>query len=187
MLALYLSLCDSEEQQNKIIYIYEKYYDVMYRAVYNVIQDTETARDLVHETMIKIIKNGTALAIDNELSLKSYLAITAQNTAIDYMRVKDNQPKMDIDELYEISENEAAPDMWIDFWIGQERYDRLVQYIRELPDKLHEACYLKYVCEMGDQAIATELNISYANAAMRVHRGKALLQKKLAEVRENEE
>lgn len=59
MLALYLSLCDSEEQQNKLIYIYEKYYDVMYRAAYKVIRNTETARDLVHETMIKIIKNGT--------------------------------------------------------------------------------------------------------------------------------
>lgn len=186
MLALYLSLCDSEEQQNKLIYIYEKYYDVMYRAAYKVIRNTETARDLVHETMIKIIKNGTALSIENELSLKNYLAITAQNLAIDYMRVKENQPMVDIDELYGELQNEAAPDLMSDLLIDQEQYDRLVQCIRELPDTLQKACYLKYVCEMGDQAIATELNISYASAAMRIHRGKALLQKKLAEVRNNE-
>lgn len=186
MLALYLSLCNSEEENYKITYIYEKYYDLMYRAVYRVVPNAETARDLVYDTMVKIIKNSETIRMVNECSLKSYLITAAKHTAFDHTRIKSNQPMVDIDELYAYLDTQSVSDSMQELLITQERYDEVVRCIRTLPDTLQEACCLKYVCELDDKAIATALNISYANVAMRVHRGRALLQKKLAEVRNNE-
>lgn len=186
MLALYLSLCATEEDRHKITYIYENYYATMYSAVYSVVKNADIAPDLVHDTMIKLIKHSETVRLDDEFPLKTYIIAVAKNTARDYVRSKENQPTEDIDELYACLDTEEAAASALDLLIDQERYDELVQCIRSLPDTYKEACYLKYVCEMEDGAIATALNISYANAAMRIHRGRTLLQKRVAEIRKDQ-
>ena len=186
MLALHFASHNSDKKESKLSHMYKKYYPDMFRAIYRIIPNEEISRDLVHDTMVKVLENNTVTQIENELSIRSYLVVSAKHAALDYTRVRENQPFANIDEVYAYLDKENTTDSLSELLITQERYNDVVQCIRNLPDTLKEACYYKFVCEMDDAQIAEKLNITYANAAMRIHRGRVLLRKKLAEVYKNE-
>ena len=158
----------------------------MYRAVLDVVKNEEICSDIVHDTMIKLINNSKTIRIDGSFPLKTYVAVAAKNAAIDYLRVngkKDSMATEDLSSRWDIEDDSAAV---IDVVVGNDQYDKLVQFIRELPDTYKNVCYLKYVCDLDEREIAAVLDITYANAAIRVHRGRKLLQEKIAEVQKNE-
>lgn len=186
MLALYLSMCTTDEQRNKISYIYETYYTLMYRAVYSIVYDADVAPDIVHDAMIKLIRSNEPILLDNEPSLKSFLSTVAANTAKDYLRVRTKKTTADIEDLSGYLDKESAePSAW-DIMIGDISFYNLVQCIRTLPHTYKDVCYLKYVCELGDQEIADKLHVKYSTVAMRVHRGRKILQQRMTEVQRSE-
>lgn len=52
MLALYISLLDTEEQISKFEHIYTKYRGLMFYTAKGVLQDSYLAEDAVHETFL---------------------------------------------------------------------------------------------------------------------------------------
>lgn len=56
MLALYISLLDTEEQISKFEHIYTKYRGLMFYTAKGVLQDSYLAEDAVHETFLDIIR-----------------------------------------------------------------------------------------------------------------------------------
>ena len=56
MLALYISLLDTEEQISKFEHIYKKYRGIMFYTAKGVLQDSYLAEGAVHETFLDIIR-----------------------------------------------------------------------------------------------------------------------------------
>jgi len=56
MLALYISLLDTEDQISKFEHIYTKYRGLMFYTAKGVLQDSYLAEDAVHETFLDIIR-----------------------------------------------------------------------------------------------------------------------------------
>lgn len=186
MLELYLSICETEEDKQKISYIYEGYYQLMYCAAWDIVKNDDNAADIVHDTMLKLIKNSQTISIDGEFPLKTYVTVAVKHAAIDYLRVvgkKDSMTTEDISSHWDIEDDSTDV---INAVIEKDEYERIVQYIRELPDKYKNVCYLRYVSDLNESEIAQVLNISYANVATRLHRGRKMLQKRIEEVRKNE-
>lgn len=181
MIELLLSSCDTEQEQQDIQYIYDNYYDIMYRAAYSVVKSREIALDLVHDTMLRLIKNSKTIHIDGEFPVKTYVMVAARNAAIDYLRSRDKKQTLSIDELtVQLEMRDAAPSA-LDIIISQEQYEILVRYIRELPIVYRDACYMKYVCSLDTKEIAVALGITEKNAMMRLLRGRRILKDRIAE------
>ena len=186
MLTLYMSMCASDEEQQRIAYIYEHYYDLMYRAVYQVVQDENVTPDIVHDTMLRLIKSNQTQHVRNGAVLQTYVCIVARNTALEHLRLHDKKVTSDIEAASADADMENPVFCVSDIMIRKEKYNRLVQCIMELPEVLKDACYLRYVCNLSDQEIAPILNIPAQSVAMRVCRGRKILQDKIEEVRRNE-
>lgn len=181
MIELLLSLCDTEQEQQDIKFIYENYYDIMYRAAYSVVKDREITMDLVHDTMLRLIKNRKTIHIDGKFPLKTYVVVAARNAAIDYLRSREKKQSMSIDELaVQLEMRDIAPSA-LDIIISHEHYETIVRYIRELPEVYRDACYMKYVCSLETDEIATALAITEKNAMMRLLRGRRILKERVAE------
>ena len=58
----------------------------------------------------------------------------------------------------------------------------MLRLIKELDSKYGDVLVLKYFYDYRDKEIAHTLGISIENVKIRLHRGKALLKKKLSEV-----
>lgn len=57
MIALYLSAIESEDEKNKIIYIYNNYHSIMCFNVLKFMNNPCDVEDIVHSAMLKIIDN----------------------------------------------------------------------------------------------------------------------------------
>lgn len=180
MFALYLSMCASEEERSKIDYICRKYHSFMYHAAYKTVGNTDIAADVVHDTVIKLIKNSKRIVMDNEEALKTYIYTSVRNAAIDFMRKNGGKVTVDLDDLDSYLGCDMS-DTALDVVISNYEYQRLVDCIRSLPDKYKDVFYLRYVCEMKEAEIAEELNITYDNVAARIYRGKKLLKNMMEE------
>ena len=181
MIELLLSLCDTEQEQQDIKFIYENYYDIMYRAAYSIVKNQEVALDLVHDTMLRLIKNRATIRIDGTFPIKTYVVTATRNAAIDYLRSYEKKGTVNIDELsVQLEMRDTAPSA-LDIIIAQEQYDTIVRYIKELPIVYRDACYLKYVCSLETDAIALTLGITEKNAMMRLLRGRRILKDKIEE------
>lgn len=83
MLALYISLLDTEEQISKFEHIYTKYRGLMFYTAKGVLQDSYLAEDAVHETFLDIIRIIDSIRANNEKELSQFLRVLTHHKAVD--------------------------------------------------------------------------------------------------------
>ena len=95
MLALYISLLDTEEQISKFEHIYTKYRGLMFYTAKGVLQDSYLAEDAVHETFLDIIRIIDSIRANNEKELSQFLRVLTHHKAVDMVRKCTRQKKSD--------------------------------------------------------------------------------------------
>ena len=95
MLALYISLLDTEEQISKFEHIYTKYRGLMFYTAKGVLQDSYLAEDAVHETFLDIILIIDSIRANNEKELSQFLRVLTHHKAVDMVRKCTRQKKSD--------------------------------------------------------------------------------------------
>lgn len=176
-----------QDGRDKLEYIYNEYYDLMFRTVYSIVHDEETSADIVHEVILKLINNIDTIRLDGTFPVRNYVFLTAKHTAMDYRRQKENVGIVDLDDpamQTEAGNEKAIP---ANVLTSREKYDHLVRCIRSLPDLYRDVCYLKYVGEWKERDIAEALHIPEQTVGVRVFRGKQILRKKISEESEDEQ
>lgn len=95
MLALYISLLDTEEQISKFEHIYTKYRGLMFYTAKGVLQDSYLAEDAVHETFLDIIRIIDSIRANNEKELSQFLRVMTHHKSVDMVRRCNRQRKSD--------------------------------------------------------------------------------------------
>ena len=95
MLALYISLLDTEEQISKFEHIYTKYRGIMFYTAKGVLQDSYLAEDAVHETFLDIIRIIDSIRANNEKELSQFLRVLTHHKSVDMVRRCNRQRKSD--------------------------------------------------------------------------------------------
>lgn len=83
MLTFYISMLETEEQQDKFSYIYQNYAGFMYHVAKEVVKEHYLAEDVVHETFLQLIRIIDKVHIDDELTLRAFLRRVTHNKAVD--------------------------------------------------------------------------------------------------------
>lgn len=108
MLALYISLLDTEEQINKFEHIYTKYRGLMFYTAKGVLQDSYLAEDAVHETFLDIIRIIDSIRANNEKELSQFLRVLTHHKAVDMVRKCTRQKKSDTEiENFDLSKSDV--------------------------------------------------------------------------------
>lgn len=178
MLAFYLAMCETPEQEDVFTAMYYENRKTMLVKAESILQSNGWAEDAVHDAFIRIADN-----IETFLPLacneRRYLCVSiVKNVALNMLR-DSHQSSMDPfeDEFIPSENTDLTDDM-----IKVERLAELKQHIDELPFSLCEVIRYRLVIGLSTAQTASILQISDEAVRVRLHRGRKLLIAKLAKV-----
>ena len=177
MLLFYLSMIDSEEDQEKFVILYQKWRKVMFYSAREILDDNGLAEDAVQDTFLYIAQNIHKIDDPNSLATKSYLMLCVASQAKKILRnrkeyINSELVDLRIDELYEDASVEN------DYF---ERYDEesLVELIKELPEKYRTPLLMQQAMEFSGEEIAKQLGLTHVAVRQRISRAKKMLKAKI--------
>lgn len=151
---------------NDLVEMYEK---MIYRFIYHMVHDVQTAEDLTQDVFIKVYQN--LYKINNEFLLKPWIFKIAYNITLNYL--KRNRRNI----IYSIDENIPGGDC-----IGQyETRQVILESIQSLKPDCRAIFILKLVEDLSFEQIAAILGISTGAVKMKFYRNKKELVNKLSQ------
>lgn len=177
MISFYLSIIETEEDKDKVVFIYENFYSFMcYTAGQVLGQGKPEVEDAVHNAMLKIIERLDMIDITDEIKVKNLCGIIAKNIAKDHLKRKDNQT-IRLDETF--SDMPSEDDAVDEIVIKGDTYEIILRAIRALDEKYRDVCILRYVHGYKEREVAELLNISAGTVSTRIFRAKQILREEL--------
>ncbi len=177
MISFYLSIIETEEDKDKVVFIYENFYSFMcYTAGQVLGQGKPEVEDAVHNAMLKIIERLDMIDIADEVKVKNLCGIIAKNIAKDHLKLKDNQTLMLDETFYDLPSEDDAVDEIV---IKGDTYEIILRAIRALDERYRDVCILRYVHGYKEREVAELLNISAGTVSTRIFRAKQILREEL--------
>ena len=141
MLTFYISMLETEEQQDKFSYIYQNYVGFMYHVAKEVVKEHYLAEDVVHETFLQLIRIIDKVHIDDELTLRAFLRRVTHNKAVDCVRKWDKVRPTEDDELerYDTKHKQDPETIAIDALA----FNELIAMISKMDDRYRAPLELK--------------------------------------------
>lgn len=159
--------------------LFGRYFEPVSRFFANKVQDDRD--DLIQETFEACLRGRDRLRADG--SFRSYLFSVAFNVLKGYFRRKrsKNHVMAAVDELLESSIHDLAPGpSTIVGAVQQEQL--LLEALRRIPLELQAVLEMRYWEEMSSAEIGAVLGIPAATARTRLHRGRELLERAIAQL-----
>lgn len=176
MLAFYISMLETAEQQDKFSYIYQTYAGLMYHVAVSVVKEHYLAEDVVHETFLQLIRIIDEIHIDDDTSLRSFLKKVTHNKAVDYVRKLDKtRPTSDEKLEFYYTKRQQDPETVA---IDAIAFEQLVLMVSQMSDRYRIPLELKL---QGYQIkeIAKILDITPENTKVRIFRARRMILDKL--------
>ena len=177
MISFYLSIVESADDRDKVVFIYENFYSFMcYTAGQVLGQGKPEVEDAVHNAMLKIIERLDTIDVSDVTRAKNLCGIIAKNIAKDHLKLKESNT-LSLDETFgDLTSEDDEPDEIV---IRRDTYEILLRAVRKLDEKYRDVCILKYVHGYKEREVAELLNISAGTVATRIHRAKQILREEL--------
>ena len=173
-LHLYLAMIEDEELQHSFEQMYHQYRNLMYQRAYNILQNSETAEDVVHEAFIKIAKNMHMVQSVLPERRKALIMRILENAAIDAYR----RNKKEYDAVIPVDLEQAMDEL------SEEGNDvmNIACAMLKMPLSYQQIFYLKYAHGYSNKEIAQLLGMTVSNIEKQLSRGKKKLNAYLKEV-----
>ena len=172
MLALYISLLDTEEQISKFEHIYTKYRGIMFYTAKGVLQDSYLAEDAVHETFLDIIRIIDSIRANNEKELSQFLRVMTHHTSVDMVRRCNRQRKSDAEiENLVLSKSDVNAETIV---LDKIDFEKMLLLVQSMNENYKTPLLLK-VQGYKVSEIADFLNISPENVKVRLHRARKII------------
>lgn len=139
---------------------------------YSFTSDLYEAEDIVQECFAKIYINRMEYKALS--TFKTYLFTVIRNSCIDYLRQNKKRHTINLDDVSEVLNNNAAPE---DSLIKAERMTVVFKHINSLPKDYKTALYLLAVDEMSYEQIAKVMRKSIPQIKIIIHRARKKLKK----------
>lgn len=175
MLLFYISLLQDHTYDSKLIKIYDEYKSWMLKIAFHFLQNEEDAKDVVHDTFIKITGNIENLPVENPEVTKSYLFIAIKNTSLNVINSKKYKNKVfSLDDQFDIASNENIEETVS----NKSLYDEILSFIYTLPDIYKQVLTMHLVCSISLKEISNTLNVPFKTIETRYIRGRQIVRDK---------
>lgn len=172
MLALYLSLLDTQEQQDKFEFIYNQYKGLMFHVAFSVANDYFLAEDIVHETFLHLIRILDDVRIDDKRETGKFLKVITHNQAVDQLR-KLHKTQAFSNEALEFKMTDSIPDPET-VAIDRDAFERLIALVGKMEEIYRVPLSLR-VQGYSVAEIAEMLQINPQTIKVRLHRARKIL------------
>ena len=167
---IFLSMLETEEERNLFMELYRQYGDVMLRVAKKYFpKDRYTAEDAVQNAWMRVVDNFSKIYAVPSKKRGAYLVIIVKNESISILR-RDKQ---------EIPLEDDFVGDFTDVFDGSAR--SIIELIRTMPATYRAVLEMRFVEECSTKEIEKALSLKETTVDVRIHRGRALLVKKLRE------
>ncbi len=167
MLAIYLAMLETEQDQRRFTRLFEAYEKKLYAVALRVLGNPDKAEDAAQQTWLQLIKHWDRVSALPWGETEGYVVTVAKNCALDILRAE--RKTVAFPEDWDPPAQEEC----------QEEYDYLVSLIRSLPENYRRVLELKCVEEQTNQEIARRLGFKESTVAVRILRGRNMLKDRL--------
>jgi RNA polymerase sigma-70 factor (ECF subfamily) len=158
MLSIYLAALDTQEERDKLTFLYENYKELLRNAAMKILRDRESADDAVHETFLEAIGHKEKVLSLSPIDFRKWRVIVVKRKCIDALRKRGRsggEISLDADDAPEMADGNEPFDIQM---IQKEDYDRLMECIGRLDPLNQQILEMKYVLGMKIAEICSELN-----------------------------
>ena len=146
--------------------IYEKYRDDLLRIAAGLLNETDTAEDIVHDVFVVFVRSAKQFRLTG--SLRGYLARCVVNRARNVNLSMQRRQKVSLESANPVTLNSKRPDQWI---ICSEEFTQLTNAMATLPYEQREAVILHIQAGMKFREIARLQGVSDKTAQSRFRYG----------------
>ena len=131
----------------------------------SIIRDSEKAKDVVQETLIKLYQQETEKV---SKSLKSWLFTVCRNRCFDIIRKEKRMTNMDDNKVEIIHDTADDPGKAAE---RSDQRNQILGFLDKLPDNQKEFIRLKFEGGMSYKEISQVTNLSVSNVGFLIHAG----------------
>ena len=170
MIALYLSLIDSDESKDKFEEMYLKYRKQMKKIAFKILGGDGLAEDAVHNAFLKIISNFDKFKEIDCQETKNLIVIIIRSVSIDIYRKRNREF-----EKTDILDKEISTET--DF--SAVKVETVLKAIEALPKIYSDILLLKIEYDYKDKEIAEILGTNVNTVSKRLERARKQLKQQL--------
>ena len=152
MFTYLIMLISTPEGRSKFETIYRHYGGLMYHIAYQILNHQQDSEDAVQQAFIKIAQNIDNISEAICPKTQSYIVTIVESKAIDIYRANKRRNTVEYD------------DNNVGLSIPGPQISSLATCIQKLPPRYREVIILKYYHGLSSKEIASQLDISLANA-----------------------
>jgi len=146
--------------------INERYGELLYRLVYRKTGDTDTARDVVQQVMIKIWEKRKELELRGNLN--AYLARAVHNESLNFLKQQARQQQIINDYQRFIDQKVPGADQAL---LDKDIMDALYKAIEMLPERVRAVMELRLKEHLSNKEISIRLDIAEETVKSHIKRG----------------
>lgn len=173
MLAIYLSILETEEERIILEEFYRDNHDFLLNYANKILSSRERAEDSVHEAFVSMIKNKEKYFKLSKTEFKKLAIVIVRNKCVDMMRYDKNYVDISDEELINFSDSKEVPVENQVIWMDDA--EKMKNCIGMLDEISKQIIILKYVEEMSYKEISKIMNLSLHNVKIRIYRSKVKL------------
>jgi len=162
MIMMIIAAIEGEDDKAFIRNLYQEYYGLVRKTVYNITHDADNIEDLINDTFIRLIEKISIIRTLDSCKTAAYVVYTSRSVAINYIKRRDVQKKHsyfggDMDLAEKVP---SLGDTIEERIILQEEIEEMGKTILRLPEKQKDLLYFKYLLGMTDAEIADIFGIA---------------------------
>jgi len=161
MIPIIILAIENDDDRDFMISVYVDLYPMMKATAFRVVKDDVVAEDMVHDTVVALIRNlGTVRAYERK-SLVSYIKKAVNNTSLNYYNKHLREDSHTFYGFEDDLSDSIADDMYspIEQFEALEKYEELGKAIKLLPEREREILYMKYNMGYDDKTIGKIMGI----------------------------
>lgn len=167
---VFLSILETDEDRNILVDLYNRYGNAMIRVARRYFPDDMTAaEDAVQNAWVRVAENFEKILGVPCKKRGAYLVIIVKNEAITILRKR--RKEIPIDDNFSSYNDDPESNNVTD----------VIEIIRKMPETYRSILEMRFVEERSTKEIAAALSLKETTVNVRIHRGRALLMKKLRE------
>lgn len=153
------------DDENYIMRLYKTYYALMYSQIKKIVGEDETTKELIQDTILRLIKKVSTLKTLSEQQLTTYVSKTSKSVALNYVSRKRVREKWtyygaEVDFAGLLPDKSETPETIYERRVS---YDELAQAISHLSERDQDLLYFYYILEIDSKELSRIMGIPKRN------------------------